>query len=181
MPQHPTREAAASALLPCVPSVFPPVRRRGSGHVPWRDRFSRRGGRERLGTRTPPCSRAQPRLGALCSVALLGSRWVCDAVGRHLREPDLERAAPGWSRPWCKAASQADRELRSPARTYFSRKRWCWYPSCLQERAVLGGKVSCRSGPARGTNAGRPGKAGEQRHRVGCRSQVPLDAAAGLG
>ena len=63
----------------------------------------------------------------------------------------------------------------------FSLKRWWSCPSCLQESAVLGGKVSCRSGPARGINAGRPGKAGEQRHRAGCRSQVPLDAAAGLG
>jgi len=44
---------------------------------------------------------------------------------------------------------------------------------------VAGGRLTGVQGE-RGIGAGDPGKAGEQRHRAGWRSQVPLDAAAGL-
>ena len=45
-------------------------------------------------------------------------------VGRIPQEPNPVRVAPDWSRLRTTADSQANRGLRSPARTYFSRKRW---------------------------------------------------------
>ena len=45
-------------------------------------------------------------------------------VGRIPQEPNPVRVAPDRSRLRITADSQANRRLRSPARTYFSRKRW---------------------------------------------------------
>ena len=58
-------------------------------------------------------------------------------------------AGPGRLRRSRRKAGQADRELSFLSRTYFSRGRLRPYSSCLQENAVLVGKVSPRSGAVR--------------------------------
>lgn len=52
---------------------------------------------------------------------------------------------PGRPRPQSKVDGQADRELRSPSRTYFSHKRLRSVPSGLQDIAVLVEEVRPRS------------------------------------
>ena len=85
--------------------------------------------------------------------------------------PYCTRPRPPWSTPTCRPVASIPRAVAFSLR---------WEGSvalpCLQ---VAGSATT--SATTFGIDAGGPGKAGEQRHRAGWSSQVPLDAAAGLG